>query len=150
MYNFIYGYLPSFLSIISIPLILLLCIIPALYYGAISQASIIIMHLITAAIFLFLLLQKFIKSESILIKTDVDKPSSGLLFIIVLSSFNSLYFFNTQLELHKVVTYLIIFIAVTTFFQTERLLKLLAYWIIGSTTLIAAIGIAKHIAPFYF
>ena len=146
MHSYLYKFAISSLSAISISLLLLLCIIPALFYGAISPSSIIIIHLIAVLVFLFLLLQRFIKKESFLIKIGIGKPLLALLFIIVLSSFNSIYFFNTQLELHKVITYLIIFIAVATFFQSERRLKFLAYWIIGSAALIAVIGVAKYIS----
>ena len=67
-------------------------------------------------------------------------PLLALLFIIILSSLKSVYFFNTQLELHRIITYLILFIVIAALFQTEKRLKLLAYCIIGTAAIAGLTG----------
>ena len=62
-------------------LLLLLCTIPALWYGAASQSSIVIIHLAASLIFFFLLLQKYITQDFILINIDFAKPL--LIFLVI-------------------------------------------------------------------
>ncbi|MDO8525670.1 MAG: O-antigen ligase family protein, partial [Candidatus Omnitrophota bacterium] len=122
------------------------CIIPALDYGSIAQSSIIVIHIAAALVLFLLLLQKYIDKDSLFVGVRIGKPAPALLFAIAASSFNSIYFFNTQLELQKIITYIIIFIATAAFFRTERRLKFLAYWIILCGTALAVIGIVKHLS----
>ncbi len=103
------------------------------------------MHILAALIFFFFLLQKHITRDFSLTKISIERPLFALLFIIILTSFFTTYFFNTQLELHKVITYLIIFIVTSTLFQTETRLKLLAYWVIICAFLLSVIGIARNL-----
>ena len=144
MYNHAYKHTPYLLSIVSIVLVLLLCLIPALYYGSISQPSIILIYIAASLIFFISLPQQYITEGSFLISLNIEKPLSLVLVIIAASSFRSIYFFNTQMELHKWIAYLMIFITTANLFRTERRLKLLAYWIIASAVLLGLIGIAKY------